>query len=335
MSWFKEQLLFSRIEILGLVGIIGIGMLGLTIQYIPKQENQLYDLQLSDILIDEEYEEFIEKPKDRFETQPSVVSKNKNKNFTNRKTEERRRVFDFDPNKISKDSLVLLGFKSYLADRWVKFRSKGKKYRDIDDVLSIYGIDTSLVFKINEHFLFPEKQLFHKEKKKEWTEENKAVEIEEAKATTKEKNNSNSKTYGVKVSEPLAILDINSSTKEELMEVKGIGPKFASRIIKYRSILGGYSNTKQLLEVYGMTDSTFLVIKDQLAILSPPEKIKVNTVSQKQLSEHYLITYKMAKLIYAYRDEHGAFVDASAFKAIKGINEEKIEKIIPYLDFAL
>ena len=339
MSWFKEQLLFSRIEILGLLGIIGIGMLGIIIQFIPDHKGEDYELQLSDIMIEEEVKAFLEKPKKSYKQKKTNNNQFKKPKTAYKKPKVTRHVFDFDPNTVTEDSLVMLGFKNYLAERWVKYRSKGKRFMDLDDVLSVYGIDTSLVEKISEHFLFPEKQQFHSEEKKQfqYKDENKQeynamTGQADAYDWTKEKALD---PYKVKVKKDLPVFDINSSTKEELMQINGIGPKYASRIIKYRSILGGYSNKDQLRQVYGMTDSTFTLIKDQIAVLSPPDKIRINIVSQKQLAKHYLLSYKMAKLIYVFREEHGAFVDEEDFKAIKGIEAEEIEKIIPYLDFAL
>ncbi len=334
MGWFKEQVQFSRIEILGLLGIVSIGMLGIVIQYIPNDEGTVYDIQLSDIMIDEEMQEFLEPAKAPYKKQ--TFDYNKKAKPTVAKPKIDRRVFDFDPNKVSADSLVMLGFRKYLAERWVKFRSAGKSFKELDDVLSIYGIDTSLVMKINEHILFPEKHQYHEgTKQKEYaiSPDREIVEKKESDFSIDKKDIATKEEMSSE--KILSIYDLNSCTKEDLLQVKGIGPKYASRIIKFRSILGGYSRKDQLLEVYGMTDSTYLSIKDQLSILSPPDKIRINTASQEQMADHYLFSYKMSKLIYAYREEHGAFVDGDAFKEIKGIEAAKIEKIIPYLDFAL
>jgi len=337
MDWLKEELQFSRIEILGLLGIIAIGMLGIIIQYIPSQEGEMYDLQLADIMQQEEIVEFTKPavkkftPKKDFKKIYSYTTSKKPDKKTNWKPKE---VFDFDPNAVSKDDLIRLGFKKFLAERWIKFRTAGKEFRDVEDVLSIYGIDTSLVKGLAKHLKFPqEKDMFLENKK--GIDENTSKTFALSVTQTDDKESKNEKRNEFKSAKATTIYDLNTSTKEELQKIRGIGPKYAARIIKYRSILGGYSNKEQLQEVYGMTDSTFVLIKDQLDILSPPEKIRINTASQEQLSEHYLMSYKMSKLIYVYREEHGSFVDVEDFKAIKGIEEEEIEKIIPYLDFAM
>jgi DNA uptake protein ComE-like DNA-binding protein len=47
-------------------------------------------------------------------------------------------------------------------------------------------------------------------------------------------------------------IELNSSDSAELTRLPGIGPVFASRIIKYRRLLGGFYTVAQLKEVYGL-----------------------------------------------------------------------------------
>ena len=56
-------------------------------------------------------------------------------------------------------------------------------------------------------------------------------------------------------------VDLNTADSAALVALPGIGPSFASRIVKYRTLLGGYVNTEQLKEVYGMPDDTYTRIK--------------------------------------------------------------------------
>lgn len=323
MSWLNEQLQFSRIEILGFLGIILIGTIAIIIQYLPSQEDTLYDLRLEDVMVEHK----IEETDPQYQNPKTKTFHKTHKKFKSslKKIEKKKEIFNFNPNTISEDSLSLLGFKNYMAKRWVKFREAGKEFKSVDDVLSIYGIDTNLVYRIEQNIQFPIKTFA-----KAPAEKNDLVKTE-----VKSKEPVQVKNYKVKVEKILPPLDLNNCTQEELRKIKGIGPKYAARIIKYRSILGGYAEKNQLMEVYGMTDSTYLSIVDRLTITSPPMKIQINTVSRQELSEHYLVSYKMAKLIHAYREEHGPFVDIEDFKQLKGIPEAKINKIIPYLDFAL
>ncbi len=59
---------------------------------------------------------------------------------------------------------------------------------------------------------------------------------------------------GISVSFPL---NLNTCTKEELMEIDGIGEVRADAIIAYREKLGGYSSVEQLKDISGIGDKTF------------------------------------------------------------------------------
>ena len=50
--------------------------------------------------------------------------------------------YQFDPNTVSAQSLKELGLKEYLADRVVKYRKKGGRFKRDTDLLNIYGMDT-------------------------------------------------------------------------------------------------------------------------------------------------------------------------------------------------
>ena len=61
-------------------------------------------------------------------------------------------------------------------------------------------------------------------------------------------------------------LDINKTTKDELMEIDGVGEVTASRILSYRKKLGYYSNLLQLKEVDGIGDATYKKLKKYLYV---------------------------------------------------------------------
>jgi competence protein ComEA len=58
-----------------------------------------------------------------------------------------------------------------------------------------------------------------------------------------------------------AIIELNSADSTAFESLPGIGPSFASRILKYRKLLGGYVDVVQLKEVYGMPEETYEKIK--------------------------------------------------------------------------
>lgn len=131
---------------------------------------------------------------------------------------------------------------------------------------------------------------------------------------------------------PIVIKDINLATPEELQQIKGIGPVYSSRIVKYRDLLGGFSKTDQLKEVYGLNDTTIHEILQHFTIQSPPKKIPINSDSVKILATHPYITYDLAWIIINYRKQNGDILSFEDLQKIKAIDEETLSRIRPYLD---
>lgn len=133
----------------------------------------------------------------------------------------------------------------------------------------------------------------------------------------------NPKTKAIKVA-------VNSAEEYELQYIKGIGPSFAGRIVKYRNLLGGFYSLNQLKEVYGIDDELFDRIKDQIEINGPVKKIPLNQPDPPYFSHPYL-TKLQAKIIRAYIIQHGPINEPQELLKIKIISQETIDKIKPYL----
>ena len=66
----------------------------------------------------------------------SLVDLLENKSYL----KDSRHFFSFDPNRILVDSLLLLGFDKYVAERLDKYRQKGGVFYDRGDLKKIYGL---------------------------------------------------------------------------------------------------------------------------------------------------------------------------------------------------
>ena len=69
-------------------------------------------------------------------------------------------------------------------------------------------------------------------------------------------------------------IDLNTATPAQLESVKGIGPKMAAEIIKYRTEHHGFKSIDELKEVRGVGDKTFNKLSPHLTVSSAPEKSK-------------------------------------------------------------
>lgn len=104
------------------------------------------------------------------------------------------------------------------------------------------------------------------------------------------------------------IIELNAADSADLLPLRGIGPVFASRIIKYRNLLGGYYSCGQLLEVYGMDSVRFIPLISFISIdTSLIHRKNINKSTFKELLRHPYLDYDNVKAIMKYKDQSGDF----------------------------
>ena len=120
----------------------------------------------------------------------------------------------------------------------------------------------------------------------------------------------------------------------ELQIVPGIGQTLAGRIVKYRENLGGFNQKEQLLEVYGIQpevmDRVFDYFEFQPNIY---RKIKINEADVATLANHPYLNFGTAKVIVAYREQHGNYDKSEDLLKIRIFNQDWLDRIQPYLQF--
>ncbi|MBS4069916.1 MAG: helix-hairpin-helix domain-containing protein [Algoriphagus sp.] len=129
-------------------------------------------------------------------------------------------------------------------------------------------------------------------------------------------------------------LPFSEADSVTLQIVPGIGSATASRIIKYRERLGGFHSKDQLKEVFGLKPEVIEGIWEYFDF-DPgiSKKIKINTVELEELSKHPYISFQEAKVLIAFKKQHGNFNSPQDLLKIKIFREEWVKKIAPYLQF--
>ena len=61
-------------------------------------------------------------------------------------------------------------------------------------------------------------------------------------------------------------ININTASKNELMDLPGIGPALADRIIEYRSENGGFSVIEDIMKVSGIAEGKFAKLEDKITV---------------------------------------------------------------------
>lgn len=224
------------------------------------------------------------------------------------KTVFKKQRFPFDPNTISYDSILLLGFSKFAAKNLVNFRSKGGKIKDLQKLKSIYGMDTTLINSLTDVISFK-------------TVQTKAfVEYDKPKPFLP---------FPERVQE---MVELNTADSVQLDAIKGLGPYSVKKILQYRKKMGGFLYPAQLTELNIIKDSIYQQIARYLtADPSSIKKININTADYKIFIAHPYFTSETINSIIKYRKQHGDFTDVKHISRIRSLKEETGLKILPYL----
>jgi DNA uptake protein ComE-like DNA-binding protein len=208
----------------------------------------------------------------------------------------------FDPNKADSNTLKKFGFNNYQASNLLKYRESGGAFFTPRDVLKIYGVDSAFYNRIEKH-----------------------IQIESFVRTSREAE--------PKITtEPEINIELNSADTAQLIKLPGIGSVFASRIIKYRNLLGGFYSTEQLLDVYNFPEETYRQIEKNISVdRRLIKKIRVNFADFGELIRHPYLESEQVKAILDYRNANGAFQSVDQLEKTGIIDPENVSNIRPYL----
>lgn len=206
--------------------------------------------------------------------------------------------FPFNPNSLSKDSLKLLNLSNYQINTILFYRKNNWQFLSEKYFYEKLKIDINQQKNLNPIFSFNKK-------------------MERKSFVEKERK----------------LIELNTADSTELIGLKGIGPKYASRIIRYRNRLGGFYSIEQLREVFGMEESVFI-------------DLKKNTIVDKKLIRTFNLTLEGldAKVVHPYFQkgekwkiinyikQRGGRISKIELSDIIGLDSTTIRKINPYIN---
>jgi DNA uptake protein ComE-like DNA-binding protein len=225
--------------------------------------------------------------------------------------------FVFNPNTISAEDAQKLGFSKKLSNTLINFRNKGGKFYKSEDLKKLYGLAPTLFEELEAYILIPQanKEYTTKFKKDTVYQKTTSKPTYEKKVYTKE------------------VIEINAADSLSIVYLKGIGPSFTKRIIKYRTLLGGFHSMNQLKEIYGMTDSLYLNLTSQIKLdKNNITKIPINVIDVVTLRKHPYFPYASAQTVINFRSKHGKLNEQDV-RGLGIFNEEKLKLILPYLSY--
>lgn len=222
-----------------------------------------------------------------------------------------RVLSDFNPNLVTEEELKLLGFNARSSEALLRYRNEGGVYYKKEDLRYLAGMSPVFYEKISP-FIIVDTSLSPRlvsEEKGERKEDLKAGETRSAE------------------------VDINNSNVYEWQMLKGIGPKYAEWIIRYREKLGGFSSIDQISETFNLPDSVFQSIKPFLTISPVNKFIEINKITVDSLRLHPYVDWKQASIIVNYRTQHGPYTSADDLYKTRVFDTLFVNRIKPYLKY--
>ena len=216
------------------------------------------------------------------------------------------KIFPFNPNFISDYKGFNLGMSNEEIDRLHKFRATNKYVNSAKEFQTVTNVSDSLLSVLQPYFKFPE-----------WVK-------------NKKKKRQSYKSYAFKGKDEVILekIDLNKATIEELRKVYGIGEKLSARIIKYKTMLGGFTTKSQLDKVYGLKPEVIQKVWKRFYIGEVTiSKIDLNKATIKELRKVYGIGEKLSARIVKYRTKIGGFASESQLEDVYGLKPEVIQKV--------
>ena len=204
----------------------------------------------------------------------------------------------FDPNNLTDTGWWKLG----LSDRQIKviknYEAKGGRFYTKADVKKIYSITDADYQRLEPYINIP------------------AIYQHTEKAA------------------PGEIIEINSADSAKLIRIRGIGPVFAMRVIRYRERVGGFYNKEQLKDMFGVDEAKYTEIEHGISVNGKNiTKTNVNTATFDQLKHLPYLSFKQMNAILAYHAQHGDYESIADLKNIAILDDGILRKIEPYLLF--
>ncbi|MEJ5962675.1 ComEA family DNA-binding protein [Pedobacter immunditicola] len=218
------------------------------------------------------------------------------------------RLFPFDPNTTEQEGWQALGFSEKQAKVIINYIGKGGTFRKPEDLQKMFVVSPAAYAQLKPYIAIK-------------TVQQPSVE----------------RVYHAPSYKPAAavMIEINGADSTALDQIRGIGPAFARRIIKYRERIGGFHKKEQLMEVYGLDSLKFSEIKDQVKVdATAVKKININTASIEDFKNHPYLRYKQVNAMIQYRVQHGNYGNFADLKKVAILTPELLEQLEPYISYA-
>jgi len=220
-----------------------------------------------------------------------------------RPADSRPNLQPMDLNAATAEELkVLPGIGPVLSQRIVKFRASRGGFRSVEDLAQVYQLRPETLRRIKPYLY----------------------------VNRKGRSPSAGNVRG-EASSPTP-LDINEADSAELVQLPGMKPWLAGRIIRYRQLLGFYYKLDQLRSVYGIQEADLERLLPYLLIgdVAPHPKGRLNRASAAQLGFLNEVDGYLAEAIVKQRQAIGGYHTWAEVASVPGLNDEALAELKVY-----
>lgn len=240
--------------------------------------------------------------------------------------------FNFNPNTIPPDSLVLLGFTPRQAQSVVNYREKGGTFRVKSDFARLYVVDSAMYHSLEEFIVIPQSPRERKSAAREMGRKSAAREVAKRPRTGGERSVKVAKVRPYTPSggggrdSSIYICNLNTADSAALVRLYGIGPYFARKILGYRELLGGsFADPLQLLEIDGFTRERFDKISRNIVVHKGEiKKFSLLEADKEFLQRHPYIGPYAARGILVYIGMRGEQITRNNLQLLEELQKEGI-----------
>ena len=332
MRWLRRYFGYSRGEARGMVGLLLVMLAAIIAPVLLRPQQPVY-LPAED---QRGLNELVAQLKDHRVSDPSYAAR-----YPNRPNSRfapaggarypavaQVRLAPFDPNALAAEDWEARGVPHFVAGRMVKYRASAGGFKTKAQVKKMYGLEDSVYQQLAPFLLLPDEAPRRGERP--------------AYATTRPGSDGKFPPFATAATgafphkpRNLQPFDLNTADTTQLMQIRGIGAGRAKWVVKYRNQLGGYLREDQLDEVFVLRDAPDL--RDSLRKYTfvtagfAPKSVDVNTASFDELYLHPYIGKPRARLIVAYRQQHGPFKRVDDLLQVPVLKAGDVEKMRPYV----
>lgn len=225
----------------------------------------------------------------------------------------RLKPFEFDPNHAGEEDWLKMGLSLRQTRNIQNYLASGGSFNKKEDLKRIFTISDE-EYEILEPFIRIESAVAGSAESS-----SEAGDAEPRRTSTHRKPVS------------IAKIDINTADSLTLIQIRGIGPVFARRILRYRDLIGGFHSPMQLLEIYGMDSARYNLIHERFHFdRSALKTLDINNAEISDLTAHPYIDFYLAKSIIDQRVKNGKYISNDELYGIPLMHDVLYQKLIPY-----